>query len=79
MKRRTFHRTVLAFLAAAALFSIQASAGKPVASASDTTIANGVYVEGVDLSGMTPEQAKDECRFLFPLSVSFPSIQGFPG
>lgn len=62
MKRRTFHRTVLAFLAAAALFSIQAQAGKPVASASDTTIANGVYVEGVDLSGMTPEQAKDALK-----------------
>ena len=40
------------------LFSIHVYAGKPVASVSDTTIANGVIVEGVDLSGMTPDEAR---------------------
>ncbi len=33
-------------------------AQKTVASSSDTTIANGVHVEGVDLSGLSPEAAK---------------------
>ena len=45
--------------AAATLFSARAYALKPVASSSDSTIAGGVHVEGVDLSGMTPEQAKE--------------------
>ena len=43
----------------AALFSLRAAADRPVASVSDSTIASGVSVEGVDLSGMTPDQAKD--------------------
>ena len=59
MKRRTFFRTVLAGSMLAALFSLRAAADRPVASVSDSTIASGVSVEGVDLSGMTPDQAKD--------------------
>lgn len=58
MKRGTFLRICLTGAAAAALFSVQTMAGKPVASVSDPTIANGVHVEGIDLSGMTPEEAK---------------------
>jgi vancomycin resistance protein YoaR len=59
VKRRTFFRTVLAGSMLAALFSLRAAADRPVASVSDSTIASGVSVEGVDLSGMTPDQAKD--------------------
>ena len=41
-----------------ALFcTLPAAAAKPVASVSDDTIANGVFVEGVDLSGMSVEEA----------------------
>ena len=58
MKRGTYRRAVLATFALAGLLSFHTQAAKPVALASDTTIANGVQVEGVDLSGMTPEQAK---------------------
>ena len=58
MKRGTYRRAVLATFALAGLLSFHTQAAKPVALASDTTIANGVHVEGVDLSGMTPEQAK---------------------
>lgn len=58
MKRGTYRRAVLATIALAGLLSFHTQAAKPVALASDTTIANGVQVEGVDLSGMTPEQAK---------------------
>ncbi len=41
------------------MFPLGAFAQKTVASSTDTTIANGVHVEGVDLSGLTPEQAKE--------------------
>jgi len=58
VKRGTYRRAVLATFALAGLLSFHTQAAKPVALASDTTIANGVQVEGVDLSGMTPEQAK---------------------
>ena len=58
MRRGSFLRALLCSSALAVLFSIQVKAAKPVASASDTTIANGVHVEGVDLSGMTPDAAK---------------------
>jgi hypothetical protein len=44
--------------AALALFSaLPAAAARPVASVSDDTIASGVYVEGVDLSGMSVDEA----------------------
>ena len=44
--------------AALALFcALPAAASKPVASVSDDTIANGVFVEGVDLSGMSVDEA----------------------
>ena len=59
MEGRTFLRTCLTGAVFAVLFSAQTWAGKPVASVSDSTIANGVYVEGVDLSGMTPEEAEN--------------------
>ena len=55
MKRGSYYRILLVFVVMSVLFSIHVYAGKPVASVSDTTIANGVIVEGVDLSGMTPE------------------------
>ncbi len=42
----------------AAAIPVGVSAQKTVASSSDSTIANGVHVEGVDLSGMSPEAAK---------------------
>ncbi len=45
--------------ALAVMFPVGAFAQKTVASSTDTTIANGVHVEGVDLSGMTPELAKE--------------------
>lgn len=62
MKRGSFLRAVVPAMCMAAMLSVQTPAQKPVASASDTTIANGVHVEGVDLSGMTPEQAKEALR-----------------
>ena len=58
MKRGSYYRILLVFVVMSVLFSIHVYAGKPVASVSDTTIANGVIVEGVDLSGMTPEEAR---------------------
>ena len=58
MKRGSYYRILLVFVVMSVLFSIHVYAGKPVASVSDTTIANGVIVEGVDLSGMTPDEAR---------------------
>lgn len=58
MKKGSYARGILAAFAIAVLLSIPVSAAKPVASVSDNTIANGVYVEGVDLSGMSPDEAR---------------------
>ena len=58
MKKRVILRAVLTGALAAAIFSLRVPADKPVASSSDTTLANGVFVEGVNLSGMTPDEAK---------------------
>ena len=62
MNRGSGCKVLLAALSLTVLCSMQANAGRPVASSSDTTIANGVYVEGVDLSGMTPDEAKQALK-----------------
>ena len=72
MKRGTLHRGLLTSLAIALLTAVQVQAGKPVASVSDSTIANGVYVEGVDLSGMTPEEAKEALKAKVDTMASTP-------
>ena len=62
MKRGYCLRILLCSAAMAALLTIQAPADRPVASSSDSTIAAGVHVEGIDLSGMTPEEARQALR-----------------
>ena len=62
MKRGFCFRTIRIAFAAAWIVSMPVLAAKPVASVSDSTIASGVHVEGVDLSGMSPDQAKEALR-----------------
>ena len=62
MRRTIASRMLMLALAAAAVMPFRAGAAKPVASSSDTTIANGVTVEGVDLSGMSPDEAREALK-----------------
>ena len=59
MKAVRFLKACAAGVILSAITIINAYAGKPVASSSDQTIANGVHVEGVDLSGMSLEEARE--------------------
>ena len=62
MNRRIILRQLLSSAALCVMLCSPAHCARPVASASDTTIANGVFVEGVDLSGMTPDQAREALK-----------------
>ncbi len=58
MKRGRFARMCAAGAILAAMITTYAYADRPVASSSDQTIASGVHVEGVDLSGMSLDEAE---------------------
>jgi hypothetical protein len=58
LKAVRFLKACAAGVILAAIATIYVSAAKPVASSTDETIANGVHVEGVDLSGMSLEEAR---------------------
>ncbi len=58
VKHRSLLRAAVLAVMLAAVVPSGASAQKTIASSSDTTIANGVHVEGVDLSGLSPEAAR---------------------
>lgn len=57
MKPGRIARAFMAGAVLSALLTIYTYADKPVASSSDRTIASGVHVQGVDLSGMSMEDA----------------------
>ncbi len=58
MKADRFLKVFAAGVILAAVTTVYAHAAKPVASSYDQTIASGVHVEGVDLSGMSLEEAR---------------------
>ncbi len=58
MKSGTIRKALAAGALLSCLLAAHVYAGKPIASSSDETIAGGVHVEGVDLSGMSPEEAR---------------------
>ena len=57
MKRVRILKTCAAGVFLSALITTYAYSDRPVASSTDQTIASGVHVEGVDLSGMSLEEA----------------------
>ena len=59
MKAVRFLKACAAGVILSAITTLYAFGAKPVASSSDQTIASGVHVEGVDLSGMSLEEARE--------------------
>ena len=59
MIRRNFRKYMTALALSAA---VVAAAGCPSWAADDTVISNGVYIEGIDVSGMTADEASDAVK-----------------
>ncbi len=67
-------KAALLALAVAVAYPSGIYAQKTVASATDLTIANGVHVEGVDLSGLSPEDAKSALQNKVSTMASTPVV-----